>query len=101
MPLHRERTDPARPADELSLAHRRWILPDDVRRPVSLAQLARLWRTLLDLRVLDPAQEGVLERLALPAGELVRNDLPAAASAGALLAGSGAATSVSQVVFAE
>jgi hypothetical protein len=101
MPLHRERTDPVRTPDELTVAHRRWIVPDDVHRPIGLSQAARLWRGFFELRVLDVGQEVLLERLALPPGELQRADLPGVASAGAILAGSSAATSVSQVVFPE
>src|SRR5689334_4666893 len=101
MPLQRERTDPVRTPDELSVAHRRWIVPDDVHRPIGLSQAARLWRGFFDLGVLDVGQEVLLERLPLPPGELQRADLPGVASAGALLAGSSAATSVSQVVFPE
>jgi hypothetical protein len=101
MPLHRERTDPVRTPAEQDLAHRRWILPDDVHRPVGLSEAARVWRGLFDLGALDIGQEVLLERLALPPGEPQRSDLPGVASAGALLAGSSAATSVSQVVFPE
>src|SRR6266849_2966421 len=102
MPLHRERVDPIRTPAQLELCHRRWLLPDDVGRAVLLPQAARLWRGLLDLGVLDGSSEAQLDRLSLPAaGEPDQNDLPAAASAGALLAGAGAATAVSQVVFPE
>jgi hypothetical protein len=102
MPLHRERVDPIRTPAQLELCHRRWLLPDDVGRAVLLPQAARLWRGLLDLGVLDGSSEAQLDRLSLPAaGEPDQNDLPAAASAGALLAGGGAATAVSQVVFPE
>ena len=50
MPVTRERVDPVRDQSELGLVHRRWILPDDVQRPVVLPQLVRLWRGLLDDR---------------------------------------------------
>src|SRR5437879_6029288 len=49
MPVTRERVDPVRDQSELGLVHRRWILPDDVQRPVVLPQFVRLWRGLLDL----------------------------------------------------
>jgi len=102
MPVRRERVDPIRTPAQLELCHRRWLLPDDVGRAVALPQAARLWRGLLDLGVLDPSAEAQLERLSLPAaGQPDQNDLPAAASAGALLAGAGSATAVSQVVFPE
>jgi hypothetical protein len=102
MPVHRERVDPVRTPAELEVCHRRWILPDDVGRPVSLPQAARLWRGLLDAGVLDASAEAQLTRVSLPAaGEPDRTDLPVAASAGALLAGAGAANAVSQVVFPE
>ena len=102
MPVHRERVDPVRTPAHLELCHRRWLLPDDVGRSVTLPQAARLWRGLLDLGVLDAASEAQLDRVALPAGgEAEQTDLPAAASAGALLAGGGTATAVTQVVFPE
>lgn len=104
MPLHRERTDPLRPGAELKVCHRRWLLPDDVRRPIALAQIARLWRGLLDLSVLDASAEVSLERLRFDAGsapEMERSDLPAQASVGALLAASASAVFVSQVVSTE
>jgi len=102
MPLHRERVDPVRTPAQLEICHRRWLLPDDVQRAVQLPQTARLWRGLLDLGVLDGSAEALLERLGLPpAGAPERSDIPAAASAGALLAGAGAASSVAQVVFPE
>jgi hypothetical protein len=94
MPVTRERVDPVRDQSELGLVHRRWILPDDVQRPIQLPQLARLWRGLLDLGCLDPREEVRLER-----SPAVVQEMPAAASAGALLAGSGAATLVTQVVW--
>jgi hypothetical protein len=102
MPVHRERTDPVRTPAQLEVCHRRWLLPDDVTRAVPLPQAARLWRGLIDLGVLDPSSEAELDRLAVPAGGAEdHTDLPAPASAGALLAGSGTATRVSQVVFPE
>ena len=102
MPVHRERVDPIRTPAQLEVCHRRWLLPDDVGRAVTLPQAARLWRGLIDLGVLDASSEAELDRLRLPAiGEGDHSDLPAAASAGALLAGSGTATTVSQVVFPE
>ena len=99
MPVTRERVDPIRTPDDLGLVHRRWILPDDAQRPVGLPQLARLWRGLLDLGVIDANQEVELERMQLPEGERAAQDLPAVASAGALLAGTGAASLVTQVVW--
>ena len=102
MPVHRERVDPIRTPAQLEVCHRRWLLPDDVARAVALTQAARLWRGLIDLGVLDASSEAELDRLALPlAGAADHTELPAAASAGALLAGSGTATRVSQVVFPE
>jgi hypothetical protein len=101
MPLHRERTDPVRTADELGLVHRRWIVPDDIERDVGLAAAARLWHALFDLKVLDRSQEVVLYRLPLPGGTQEDSGLPAVASAGAILAGGSAATAVSQVVYPE
>ena len=103
MPVHRERVDPVRTPDDLGLVHRRWLLPDDLARPVGLAQAARLWRGLLDLRVLDADQEVRLERLRLPADGAgpVSQDLPAIASPGSLLAGSLAASFVTQVVWTD
>jgi hypothetical protein len=102
MPVHRERTDPIRTPAQLEVCHRRWLLPDDVGRAVALPQAARLWRGLIDLGVLDAASEAELDRLLLPGtGAEDHTDLPAAASAGALLAGSGTASRVSQVIFPE
>src|SRR5262244_1335294 len=102
MPVHRERTDPIRTPVQLEACHRRWILPDDVGRPVLLQQAARLWRGLLELGVLDGSSEAQLERTPLPTrGQPEESELPAAASAGALLAGAGFASAVSQVVFPE
>jgi len=99
MPVTRERVDPVRDQSELGLVHRRWILPDDVQRPVALPQVARLWRGLVELGCLDESQEVGLERLRGGAREEL--DMPAAASAGALLAGAGAATLVTQVVWVD
>ncbi len=99
MPVTRERVDPIRTPDDLGLVHRRWILPDDAQRPVVLPQLARLWRGLLDLGVLDANQEVELERMQLPDGELSAQDLPAVASPGAMLAGTGTASLLTQVVW--
>ena len=96
MPVTRERVDPQRDHSELGLVHRRWILPDDVQRPMPLSGLSRLWRGLIDLRVLDPNAEVTLERAG---GEAV--DLPAAASPGALLAGAGAASLLTQVIWTD
>ena len=96
MPVTRERVDPQRDHSELGLVHRRWILPDDVQRAIPLANLSRLWRGLVDLRVLDPNSEVTLERAG---GETL--DLPAAASPGALLAGAGTATLLTQVVWTD
>src|SRR5205823_1362577 len=79
----------------------RWVLPDDVHREVGLAAVAGLWHVLFDLHVLDRSQEVLLCRLPLPAGSLEEGGLPAVASAGAVLAGASAATSVSQVVYPE
>jgi len=100
MPLHRERVDPIRTPVELEICHRRWLIPDDPERAVAIPQVARLWRGLLDLGVLDPGSEAVLDRLPLPpAGDPEHSDLPAIASAGALLGTSSSAAAVSQVVF--
>lgn len=96
MPVTRERVDPQRDHSELGLVHRRWILPDDVQRAMPLASLARLWRGLIELRVLDPNAEVTLERAG---GEAV--DLPAPASPGALLAGAGTASLLTQVVWTD
>ncbi|HXL45085.1 MAG TPA: hypothetical protein VN977_00630 [Candidatus Binatia bacterium] len=71
-------------------------MPDDVQRPMPLPNLSRLWRGLIDLRVLDAEAEVRLERFK---GETI--ELPAAASAGALLAGTGAASLVTQVVWTD
>jgi hypothetical protein len=119
LPLHRERTDPVRTPDELELVPRRWVIPDDVHREVALSAVARLWHALFDLRVLYRSQEVLLARLPLPGGSteerampatggvrrpehtIEEGGLPAVASAGAILAGASAATSVSQVVYPE
>jgi hypothetical protein len=100
MPVHRERVDPIRDSQELGLVHRRWILPDDLQRPVSLQQAARLWRALVELSVLDAGQEVRVQRLR-PGGAAEELEMPAAPSAGALLAGSGAANLVTQVVWTD
>src|SRR5258706_1098159 len=100
MPVTRERVDPVQDQSELGLVHRRWILPDDVQRPIVLPQLSRLWRGLVELGCLDPSQEIRLERLR-PGGARELLEMPAAASAGGLLAGSGAATLVTQVVWVD
>ncbi len=96
MPVTRERVDPQRDQSELGLVHRRWLIPDDVRRPVSLAQLSRLWRGLIELQVLNGREEVHLERFGAEGA-----DMPAPASPGALLAGTGAATFVTQVVWTD
>ena len=96
MPVTRERVDPQRDHSDLGLVHRRWIVPDDVQRPMPLPNLSRLWRGLIDLHVLDAETEVRLERFK---GETI--ELPAAASAGALLAGTGAASLVTQVVWTD
>jgi hypothetical protein len=101
MPVHRERVDPIRDQEALGLVHRRWLLPDDVQRPVSLQQAARLWRALLELSVIDPRQEALVQRLRPGGGALEELEMPAGASAGALLAGSGAANLVTQVVWTD
>jgi len=96
MPVTRERVDPQRDHSDLGLVHRRWIVPDDVQRPMPLPNLSRLWRGLIDLRVLDAETEVRLERFK---GEII--ELPAAASAGALLAGTGSASLVTQLVWTD
>src|SRR4051812_1673232 len=100
MPVTRERVDPQRDHSGLGLVHRRWILPDDVQRPILLQQLARLWRGLIELGCLDASQEIMLERVR-PGGADEESEMPAVASSGALLAGSGAATLVTQVVWGD
>jgi hypothetical protein len=94
MPVTRERVDPIRDASGIDLVHRRWIVPDEVARPIALPALARLWRGLLELSVLDGRQEAHLVRLGGAA-----MDLPTQASAGALLAGAGTVSYVTQVVW--
>jgi hypothetical protein len=102
MPVHRERVDPIRTPDGTTLVHRRWLLPDDVGRAVPLQQLSRMWRGLAGLAVLDGSAEVFLERLALPPPEAAsRQELPALPSAGALLAGAGSATLLTQVVWTD
>jgi hypothetical protein len=96
MPVTRERVDPQRDHDALGLVHRRWIVPDDVQRPMPLQVLSRLWRGLIELRVLDGGAEVRLVRFN---GEAL--ELPATASAGALLAGAGTASLVTQVVWTD
>src|SRR5437867_6929326 len=96
MPVTRECADPQRDHDALGLVHRRWIVPDDVQRPLPLQVLARLWRGLIELRGLDGEAEVRLVRFN---GEAL--ELPAAASAGALLAGAGTASLVTQVVWTD
>jgi hypothetical protein len=96
MPVTRERVDPQRDHSDLGLVHRRWIVPDDVQRPMPLPNLSRLWRGLIDLRVLDAEAEVRLEHFK---GEII--ELPAAASAGALLAGTGSASLVTQLVWTD
>ena len=96
MPVTRERVDPQRDHSDLGLVHRRWILPDDVQRPMPLPALARLWRGLIDLRVLDADAE---IRLVRANGESL--DLPAAATPGALLAGAGLASLLTQVIWTD
>jgi len=100
MPVHRERVDPVRDEEHLGLVHRRWLLPDDVQRPVSLQQAGRLWRGLLELAVLDAGQEALVRRLR-PGGAAEELEMPAAASSGALLGGSGAANLVTQVTWTD
>src|ERR1041384_3984461 len=97
MPVTRERVDPIRAESELGLVHRRWILPDDVQRPLSLPALSRLWRGLLDLRVLNANEEVWLQR----SGQGDQADMPAPASPGALLAASGGAVLLTQVVWTD
>jgi hypothetical protein len=96
MPVTRERVDPQRDQTDLGLVHRRWIVPDDVQRPMPLTKVSRLWRGLIELRVLDPAAE---VRISRAGGESL--ELPAAASPGALLAGAGGANLLTQVVWTD
>ena len=96
MPVTRERVDPQRDQSDLGLVHRRWIVPDDVQRPMPLQSLSRLWRGLIELRVLDPGAEA---RLSRAGGETL--ELPVAASPGALLAGTGLANLITQVVWTD
>jgi hypothetical protein len=102
MAVHRERVDPVEDSEDLGLVHRRWILPDDPGRGIAGQQLARLWRGLLELSVLDENDEVLFARLPLPlTGEETepeQRDIPAGASAGLLLAGAKSATLVTQVV---
>ena len=70
MPVTRERVDPIRDQADLGLVHRRWILPDDVHRPISLAQVSRLWRGLIDLSVLNAREEVHLERFGREAADI-------------------------------
>ena len=102
MAVHRERVDPIGTHDSGLLVHRRWILPDDLERPIELPALSRLWRGFWEIGVLNPDEEVVLERLGLPpvaGAESTRQDLPARASAGALLAAGGAAVLLTQMVW--
>ena len=71
-------------------------MPDDVQRPLPLTNVSRLWRGLIELRVLDPAAE---VRISRASGESL--ELPAAASPGALLAGAGVANLLTQVVWTD
>ena len=103
MAVHRERVDPETDEEDVGLVHRRWILPDDLGRPIALPAIARLWRGLLELSVLDENDEVIFEKLPLPLpeqGEVEadRRDIPAMASPGLLLAATGSATLVTQVV---
>ena len=103
MAVHRERVDPETDEEDVGLVHRRWILPDDLGRPIALPSIARLWRGLLELSVLDENDEVIFEKLPLPLpeqGEVEadRRDIPAMASPGLLLAATGSATLVTQVV---
>jgi hypothetical protein len=61
-----------------------------------LQNLSRLWRGLIELRVLDPGSEA---RLSRAGGETL--ELPVAASPGALLAGAGSASLITQVVWTD
>ena len=102
MPVHRERVDPVRTPDGQTLIHRRWLLPDDLARPIELPRLARLWRGLAELSVLDFSAEVFLERLSLPPPESpTQQQLPPLPSAGALLASAGCATLLTQVIWTD
>src|SRR5947209_20352820 len=96
MPVTRERVDPIKTPDSLGLVHRRWILPDDVERPIAVPSVSRLWRGLLETGVLDARAEVRIERFGAEPLEM-----PAQASAGALLAGAGQASLVTQMVWLE
>src|ERR1700730_12421029 len=96
MPVTRERVDPQRDQSDLGLVHRRWIVPDDVQRPMPLQNLSRLWRGVIELRVLDPGAEA---RPSRAGGETL--EPPGAASPGALLAGAGSANLITQVVWTD
>jgi hypothetical protein len=96
MPVTRERVDPQRDHSDLGLVHRRWLLPDDVHRPIALPALSRLWRGLLDLGVLDAREEVSLVQLSGPQAQM-----PAPASPGALLAIAANVAFVNQVVWTE
>jgi hypothetical protein len=101
MPVHRERVDPVRTPDGALLVHRRWLLPDELERPIDPAALTRLWRGLREANVLDPAAEVSLQRQPLPAarGEPSEQDLPNIASAGALLSCGAEALLLNQLVW--
>jgi hypothetical protein len=96
MPVTRERVDPIRDSSGIGLVHRRWIVPDEVSRPIPLSSLARLWRGLLDLSVLDARGEVRVTRVGG-----ADSDMPALASPGAILAGAGSATFLTQVVWTD
>jgi hypothetical protein len=103
MAVHRERVDPQQDEEGLGLVHRRWILPDDLARTIALPSLSRLWRGLLELSVLNENDDVLFEQLPLPLPDVAdveaeRRDIPAGASAGLLLAASGKATLLTQVV---
>ncbi|MBS2024418.1 MAG: hypothetical protein JST92_18615 [Deltaproteobacteria bacterium] len=104
MSVRRERVDPAPTSDKSLLVHRRWFIPDDLSQPVPPQALAKLWRALFTLEFLNPSDEVTLQRVALPAAPgtlLDSQDLPAMASAGALLAGTDSALLVTQMVWLE
>ena len=102
MAVHRERVDPQQDSEDLGTVHRRWILPDDPSRAISGQQLARLWRGLIELSVLDGNDEVLFETVKLPLPdeevEPDRRDIPANASAGVMLAGAQSASLLTQVV---